>query len=247
MTTPKPCVLVDGSSWLHRAFNALPALSTKAGEPTGALYGVLNMLRKLLADYRPDYLAVVFDAPGKTFRHELFADYKAHRPPLDPQLVQQIEPLHACVRALGLPLLQVTGVEADDVIGTLTRQATAHGRQLVRRGVGNGALGQQPHLGEAVAEQEALDQVEESSLLIKLRLEVQREDGNQSLGAGNGPPRGGAHIIQRGQYLQGFGRVERPGAAAAQHREGCLAACNRAREEILGSAHGPILGTGRRR
>ena len=127
MMTPKPCVLVDGSSWLHRAFNALPALSTKAGEPTGALYGVLNMLRKLLADYRPDYLAVVFDAPGKTFRHAMFADYKAHRPPLDPQLVQQIEPLHACVRALGLPLLQVSGVEADDVIGTLTRQATARG------------------------------------------------------------------------------------------------------------------------
>jgi DNA polymerase-1 len=127
MTASKPCVLVDGSSWLHRAFNALPALSTKAGEPTGALYGVLNMLRRLLADHRPDYLAVVFDAPGKTFRHEQFADYKAHRPPLDPQLVQQIEPLHACVRALGLPLLQVVGVEADDVIGTLTRQATARG------------------------------------------------------------------------------------------------------------------------
>ncbi len=127
MATPKPLLLVDGSSWLHRAFNALPALSTKAGEPTGALYGVLNMLRKLLADYRPDYLAVVFDAPGKTFRHAMFSDYKAHRPPLDPQLVRQIEPLHACVRALGLPLLQVAGVEADDVIGTLTRQATARG------------------------------------------------------------------------------------------------------------------------
>jgi DNA polymerase-1 len=124
---PKPLLLVDGSSWLHRAFNALPALSTKSGEPTGALYGVLNMLRKLLADYRPDYLAVVFDAPGKTFRHELFPDYKAHRPPLDPQLVRQIEPLHACVRAMGLPLLQVAGVEADDVIGTLTRQATVRG------------------------------------------------------------------------------------------------------------------------
>ena len=95
MSGSKPCVLVDGSSWLHRAFNALPALSTKAGEPTGALYGVLNMLRRLLADYRPDYLAVIFDAPGKTFRHELFSDYKAHRPPLDPQLVQQIEPLYA--------------------------------------------------------------------------------------------------------------------------------------------------------
>ncbi len=127
MTTPKPLLLVDGSSWLHRAFNALPALSTKAGEPTGALYGVLNMLRRLLADYRPDMLAVVFDAPGKTFRHEMFTDYKAHRPPLDPQLIQQIEPLHACVRALGLPLLQVVGVEADDVIGTLTQQATARG------------------------------------------------------------------------------------------------------------------------
>ena len=127
MTTPKPLLLVDGSSWLHRAFNALPALSTKAGEPTGALYGVLNMLRRLLADYQPDYLAVVFDAPGKTFRHAMFPDYKAHRPPLDPQLIQQIEPLHACVRALGLPLLQVTGVEADDVIGTLTQQATARG------------------------------------------------------------------------------------------------------------------------
>ncbi len=127
MTTPKPLLVVDGSSWLHRAFNALPALSTKSGEPTGALYGVLNMLRRLLTDYQPDFLAVVFDAPGKTFRHEMFSDYKAHRPPLDPQLVQQIEPLHACVRALGLPLLQVTGVEADDVIGTLTQQATARG------------------------------------------------------------------------------------------------------------------------
>ncbi|MFO7641626.1 MAG: DNA polymerase I, partial [Candidatus Competibacteraceae bacterium] len=92
-----------------------------------ALYGVLNMLRRLLADYRPDYLAVVFDAPGKTFRHEMFPDYKAHRPPLDPQLLQQIEPLHTCVRALGLPLLQISGVEADDVIGTLTQQATARG------------------------------------------------------------------------------------------------------------------------
>ena len=104
MTASNPCVLVDGSSWLHRAFNALPALSTKTGEPTGALYGVLNMLRRLLADYRPDYLAVVFDAPGKTFRHEQFADYKVHRPPMDPLLIQQIEPLHACIRALGLPL-----------------------------------------------------------------------------------------------------------------------------------------------
>ncbi len=125
MTVSKPILLIDGSSWLHRAFNALPPLSTQAGEPTGALYGVLNMLRRLLDDYQPDYIAVIFDAPGKTFRHEQFADYKAHRPPLDPLLIAQIEPLYACIRAMGLPLLQISGVEADDVIGTLTQQATA--------------------------------------------------------------------------------------------------------------------------
>lgn len=125
MTISKPILLIDGSSWLHRAFNALPPLSTQAGEPTGALFGVLNMLRRLLDDYQPDYIAVIFDAPGKTFRHEQFADYKAHRPPLDPLLIAQIEPLHTCIRALGLPLLQISGVEADDVIGTLTQQATA--------------------------------------------------------------------------------------------------------------------------
>jgi DNA polymerase-1 len=124
MTAPKPLILIDGSSWLHRAFNALPPLTTSAGEPTGALYGVLNMLRRLLADYQPEELAVIFDAPGKTFRHEQFAAYKAHRPPLAPELIQQIAPLHAFIRALGLPLLQIAGVEADDVIGTLTRQAT---------------------------------------------------------------------------------------------------------------------------
>ena len=127
MSTPPPCLLIDGSSWLHRAFNALPPLSTSTGEPTGALYGVLNMLRRLLADYRPDHVAVVFDAPGPTFRHTLFPDYKAHRPPLDPDLRAQIAPLHACIRALGLPLVQISGVEADDVIGALTHQATARG------------------------------------------------------------------------------------------------------------------------
>ena len=127
MTAPKPLLLVDGSSWLHRAFNALPSLTTQAGEPTGALYGMLNMLRKLLSDYQPDYLAVIFDAPGKTFRHQWFPDYKANRPLLEVELVQQIKPLHAFVRAMGLPLLQIAGVEADDVIGTFTRQATARG------------------------------------------------------------------------------------------------------------------------
>ncbi len=127
MAASKPLILIDGSSWLHRAFNALPPLATSAGEPTGALYGVLNMLRRLLAEDQPEALAVIFDAPGKTFRHVQFAAYKAHRPPLDPDLIQQIAPLHDFIRALGLPLLQIVGVEADDVIGTLTRQATAQG------------------------------------------------------------------------------------------------------------------------
>ena len=120
-------VLVDGSSYLYRAFHALPGLANSRGEPTGAIYGVVNMLRKLLTEYDPAYLAVVFDAPGKTFRDELYADYKAQRPPMPDELVGQIEPLHAIVRALGLPLLQVEGVEADDVIGTLATQAPAAG------------------------------------------------------------------------------------------------------------------------
>lgn len=124
---PKPLLLVDGSSWLHRAFNALPPLTTQAGEATGALYGVVSMLRRLLADHQPERMAVVFDAPGKTFRHECFADYKANRPPLDPQLTEQMAPLHAFIHAMGLPLLQISGVEADDVMGTLTRQATSRG------------------------------------------------------------------------------------------------------------------------
>ncbi|MFA5892251.1 MAG: DNA polymerase I, partial [Actinomycetota bacterium] len=120
-------VLVDGSSYLYRAFHALPGLANSRGEPTGAIYGVVNMLRKLLVEYDPAYLAVVFDAPGKTFRDELYADYKAQRPPMPDELVGQIEPLHAIVRALGLPLLQIGGVEADDVIGTLATQASAAG------------------------------------------------------------------------------------------------------------------------
>ena len=120
-------VLVDGSSYLYRAFHALPSLSNSRGEPTGAVYGVVNMLRKLLADHDPEYIAVVFDAKGKTFRDDLFAAYKAHRPPMPDELSSQIEPLHAIVRAMGLPLLMIEGVEADDVIGTLAAQATAAG------------------------------------------------------------------------------------------------------------------------
>jgi DNA polymerase-1 len=117
-------LLVDGSSYLYRAFHALPDLRNKAGEPTGAIYGVINMLRRLAADYKADYLACVFDAKGKTFRDDWYPQYKAHRPPMPDDLVRQIEPLHACVKALGWPLLAIDGVEADDVIGTLTQQAT---------------------------------------------------------------------------------------------------------------------------
>ena len=116
-------VLVDGSSYLYRAFHALPDLRNRHGEPTGALYGVLNMLARLKEDYKPDHVACVFDAPGPTFRHQAFPDYKAQRPAMPADLVGQIAPLHQAIRALGWPLLQESGVEADDVIATLTHQA----------------------------------------------------------------------------------------------------------------------------
>jgi DNA polymerase-1 len=124
-------LLVDGSSYLYRAFHALPDLRNAAGEPTGAVYGVLNMLRRLLAEQKADYRAVVFDAKGKTFRDDWYPQYKAHRPPMPDDLAQQIEPLHAAIRAAGWPLLMVDGVEADDVIGTLARQAAAQGMTCV--------------------------------------------------------------------------------------------------------------------
>lgn len=127
----KPIILVDGSSYLYRAYHALPALTNSQGEPTGAIYGVVSMLRKLLRDYQPDCLAVVFDAPGKTFREDLYVDYKAHRPMMPVELQQQIEPIHALIKALGIPLLMIAGVEADDVIGTLAREAVAANRQLL--------------------------------------------------------------------------------------------------------------------
>jgi DNA polymerase-1 len=127
----KPFILIDGSSYLYRAFHALPPLSNSRGEPTGAVYGVINMLRSLVKEYEPQHIAVVFDARGKTFRDDLFAEYKANRPPMPEELAAQVEPLHALVRALGLPLLQVSGVEADDVIGTLARQASAQGMETL--------------------------------------------------------------------------------------------------------------------
>jgi DNA polymerase I len=120
-------VLVDGSSYLYRAFHALPDLRTSKGEPTGALRGVLSMLRRLVIDDKPDYFAVVFDAPGKTFRDAWYADYKANRATMPDDLSPQIAPLHELVRAHGWPLLMVEGVEADDVIGTLARQAKSAG------------------------------------------------------------------------------------------------------------------------
>ncbi len=126
-----PLVLVDGSSYLYRAFHALPPLTSSKGVPTGAVYGVVNMLRKLLSDYAPEHIAVVFDAKGKTFRDAMFEHYKANRPPMPEDLKVQIEPLHELVAALGFPILQVSGVEADDVIGTLARQAAARGRPVV--------------------------------------------------------------------------------------------------------------------
>ncbi len=119
----KALVLVDGSSYLYRAFHALPPLTTSKGEPTGAIHGVLNMLQKLIRDYEPEHIAVVFDAGGKTFRDEMFEEYKANRPPMPDELRSQIDPILEAVRAMGLPLLQITGVEADDVIGTLARWA----------------------------------------------------------------------------------------------------------------------------
>ncbi len=126
-----PLVLVDGSSYLYRAFHAMPKFSNSRGEPTGAVYGVVNMLRRLLSDYDTEYMAVVFDAKGKTFRDDIYPEYKAHRPPMPDDLSVQIEPLHDVIRALGLPLIQIQGVEADDVIGTLARAAAAEGRETV--------------------------------------------------------------------------------------------------------------------
>ena len=120
-------LLVDGSSYLYRAFHALPDLRNQDGEPTGALYGVLNMLRRLESDYKADYKAVVFDAKGKTFRDDWYPEYKAHRPPMPEDLVRQIEPIHAAIKAAGWPLLMIDGVEADDVIGTLASNAAVDG------------------------------------------------------------------------------------------------------------------------
>ena len=124
-------VLIDGSSYLYRAFHALPPLSNSQGEPTGALHGVLTMILKLVRDEQPAHIAVVFDAPGKTFRDDLYAEYKANRPPMPDELRSQVQPILDAVEAMGLPLLRVEGVEADDVIGTLCARAQEQGLQVL--------------------------------------------------------------------------------------------------------------------
>ncbi len=131
--TTAPLVLVDGSSYLYRAFHVpnLQRLTTSAGQPTGAVFGVVNMLKKMLSEVGPSHMAVVFDAKGKTFRHKMYKEYKANRPPMPEDLQTQIEPLHSIVRALGLPLILEGGVEADDVIGTLAQQAVEQGQQVL--------------------------------------------------------------------------------------------------------------------
>src|SRR6185369_15806778 len=118
-TRPRRVYLVDGSGYIYRAFFALPPLTGPSGLPTNAVYGFTSMLLKLLKDVNPDYLTVVFDAPGRTFRKDVFADYKAHRPPTPPDLIAQVDLVHQVVEAFRIPMLSVPGVEADDVIATL--------------------------------------------------------------------------------------------------------------------------------
>jgi DNA polymerase-1 len=127
----KTLVLVDGSSYLYRAYHAMPDLRGPDGEPTGALYGIVNMLRRMRKDVTAEYSACVFDAKGKTFRDDWYPQYKAHRPPMPDDLAKQIEPIHFAVRALGWPLLMVDGVEADDVIGTLAAEAERRGMNVL--------------------------------------------------------------------------------------------------------------------
>lgn len=126
-----PLILIDGSSYFFRAFHALPPLTNSKGQPTGAVYGVANMIKKLIKDYRPEEIAVVFDAKGKTFRDEWYPEYKAHRPPMPQELSSQFQPLIQLLTIMGLPLLIIDGVEADDVIGTLAKQASEQGIPVV--------------------------------------------------------------------------------------------------------------------
>ncbi len=131
MTDASRLILVDGSSYLFRAFHALPPLTNSKGLNTGAAKGVIGMLKRLQADNPNDQLVVIFDAKGPTFRNEIYSDYKANRPPMPEELREQIEPIHNVIRAMGLPLISISGVEADDVIGTLSEMATAEKRPVL--------------------------------------------------------------------------------------------------------------------
>ena len=143
-----PVVLVDGSSYLFRAYHAMPPLNNSKGMPTGAIKGVVNMMRSLAKDYADANIVVVFDAKGPTFRNEMYAEYKAHRPPMPDDMRPQIEPIHQIIKAMGLPLLMISGVEADDVIGTLAAQATAQGIDtLISTGDKDMAQLVSPHVG----------------------------------------------------------------------------------------------------
>lgn len=128
-----PFILVDGSSYLFRAYHVpqLQRMTNSKGMMTGAVFGVINMLKSLIKEFEPEHMAVVFDAKGKTFRNDLYPEYKANRPPMPEDLRQQIEPIHEIVKAMGLPLLVIEGVEADDVIGTLAKQACNEGRETL--------------------------------------------------------------------------------------------------------------------
>ncbi|OAN19187.1 DNA polymerase I [Photobacterium jeanii] len=126
-----PLILIDGSSYLYRAYHAAPNFTNSDGEPTGAVYGVVNMLRSMLRQFSTEHVAVIFDAKGKTFRDDMYPEYKANRPPMPDDLRSQIEPLHAVIKAMGLPLISISGVEADDVIGTLASQASKAGMPVL--------------------------------------------------------------------------------------------------------------------
>lgn len=130
-TLDNPFILVDGSSYLFRAFHGMPPLTNSKGQDTGAIYGVINMLRSLINQYQPSHMAVIFDAKGKTFRDDIYSQYKANRPPMPDELRSQVAPLHDIIRAMGIPMIIESGVEADDVIGTLARQASAQGRNTL--------------------------------------------------------------------------------------------------------------------
>src|SRR3989338_3847156 len=130
-TQDQPLILVDGSSYLYRAFHALPTLTNSKGFSTGAVYGMVAMLKRLLTEYHPTHIAIVFDTKEKTFRDELYPAYKATRKEMPNELIQQIEPIHNIIRAMGLPLIMIEGVEADDVIGTLTKKSTAANKKSI--------------------------------------------------------------------------------------------------------------------